>query len=160
MTMATDDRLTWALDREIVLTRVYDAPRALVFRAWTEHEHIGRWFGPAGFTCTTKEADFREGGRWRFDMTGPDGTVYPNRMVFVEIRTPERLVFDHGGDQDDDPIRFRVTVTFDEQANGKTVVSLRQLHPTAERRKAVLGFGAVEYGMQTMDKLSAHLKEM
>ena len=151
---------TWSLDREIVLTRVFDAPRALVFRAWTEIEHLGRWFGPAGFACTTHAADIREGGQWRFDMRGPDGTVWDNRMTFLEIRAPECLVIDHGHDQDDDPTRFRVTITFDEQSNGKTVVTLRQLHPTKAQRDAGLGFGAVELGYQTLDKLAAHLREM
>ena len=67
---------------------------------------------------------------------------------------------DHGLDQDDDPGRFRMTITFDEQSNGKTVVTLRQLHPTAARRAAVIGFGAVELGLQTLDKLAAHVAEM
>ena len=119
MSAASPD-VTWSLDREIVLTRVFDAPRELVFRAWTEFEHLSRWFGPTGFTCATHEADVRVGGRWRFDMHGPDGAVYPNRMVFLEITRPTRLVMDHGLDQDDDPGRFRVTVTFDQQSNGKT----------------------------------------
>ena len=61
----TNRDLSWSLEREIVLTRVLDAPRALVFRAWTNIEHLGRWFGPAGFTCTTHAADLREGGHWR-----------------------------------------------------------------------------------------------
>ncbi len=148
----------WSLDREIVLTRVVDAPRALVFRAWTDPAHLCRWFGPAGFTCETREADIRPGGRWRFDMRAPDGTVYDNRMQFIEVRAPDLLVMDHGADVDDDPQRFRVTVTFDEQANGKTVVTLRQLHPTAARRQVVIGFGAVELGLQTLDKLAAHVR--
>lgn len=150
----------WDLEREVVLTRVVDAPRALVFEAWTNPEHIPRWFGPKGFECTTHEIDIRVGGRWRFDMRGPDGTVYPNRMVFLEVKYPELLVFDHGSDRDDDPGRFRVTITFDEQSNGKTVVTLRQLHPTAAQRKAVIAFGAVELGGQTLDKLAAHVATM
>ena len=69
-------RETWAMDRELVLTRVFDAPRDLVFKAWTEKEHVSSWFGPRGFTTTTHEMEFREGGMWRFDMRGPDGKVY------------------------------------------------------------------------------------
>lgn len=148
----------WSLDREVVLTRVFDAPRELVYRAWTDPEHIQRWFGPKGFTCTTHAIDLRVGGMWRFDMVGPDGTVYPNRMTFLEMKAPELLVFDHGRDVDDDPDMFRVTVTFDAQSNGKTVVMLRQLHPSKARRDAVIAFGAVEIGNTTMDKLEAHLK--
>lgn len=151
---------TWSLDREIVLTRVIEAPRELVFEAWTKPEHAMKWFGPKGFTCTLHEMDVRVGGRWRFDMRGPDGKLYPNRVEYVEIVPNERLVFWHGGDVDDDPDRFYVTVTFDLQHNQKTVVTLRQLHPSKERRDGVLGFGAVELGQQTLDKLAEHLRTM
>ena len=150
----------WALDREIVIARVFDAPRELVFDAWTNPDHIVRWFGPKGFTLTTKEIDIRAGGRWRFVFHGPDGTNYDNRMVFLEVKRPERLVFDHGSDRDDDPGRFRTTITFDGQSNGKTVVTLRQLHPTKELRDQKVGFGAVELGFQTLDKLAAYLPGM
>jgi uncharacterized protein YndB with AHSA1/START domain len=153
-------RETWALDREIVLSRVFDAPRELVFSAWTDPQHIQRWFGPKGFVCTTHEIDIRVGGTWRFEMRAPDGTCYPNRMRFLEIERPTRLVFDHGVDNDDDPGRFRVTITFDEQSDHKTVVTLRQLHPSKAQRDAGIGFGAVELGYQTLDKLNAHLREM
>jgi uncharacterized protein YndB with AHSA1/START domain len=90
-------------------------------------------------------------------MRGPDGTVYSNRMVFLEVKYPERLVMDHGHDQDDDPTRFRVTITFDEQSNKKTVVTLRQLHPSRAQRDAGIGFGAVELGYQTLEKLAQHV---
>lgn len=147
----------WALDREIVLSRVFAAPRDLVFAAWTDREHVAAWFGPNGFSITTREMDVRAGGRWRFDMTAPDGTVYGSRIVYLEIVAPERLVFDYGSDQDDDPARFRCVVTFDAQADGKTVVTLRQLHPTKAQREATIGFGAVELGYQTLGKLGEHL---
>lgn len=68
------------------------------------------------------------------------------------------IEFDHGSDIDDDPARFRTTITFDEQSDGKTVVTLRQLHPTKTQRDAKIGFGAVEYGYQTLDKLAAHVE--
>jgi uncharacterized protein YndB with AHSA1/START domain len=145
------------LDREIVLSRVFNAPRELVFQAWTDAAHISRWFGPKGFTTTTHEMDARVGGLWRFDMKAPAGTVYTNRVVFVEIKAPELLVYDHGADRDNDPGKFRVTLTFDSQSDGKTVLTLRQLHPTKQQRQAGIGFGAVELGYQTLDKLAAHL---
>ena len=160
MTAMDRPELIWSLDREIVLTRVFDASRELVFRAWTEPARIVQWFGPRGFSCTTHEIDIRVGGRWRFDMLAPTGQLYPNRMVFLEIDAPKKLVFDHGTDVDDDPGRFRVTVTFDEQSNGKTVVTLRQLHPTVAQREAGIGFGAVELGQQTLDKLAAHVESI
>jgi uncharacterized protein YndB with AHSA1/START domain len=149
---------TWALEREIVLSRVFDAPRELVFRAWTEKGRISEWFGPKGFTCKTHEMDVKVGGRWRFEFIAPNGQRYDNRITFLEIAAPERLVFDHGHDKDDDPEKFRVTITFDEQSNKKTVVTLRQLHPTKAQRDAKVGFGAVEFGHQTMDKLAEYLR--
>ena len=145
------------LDREIVLSRVFNAPRELVFKAWIDAAHISQWFGPRGFTTTTHEMDARVGGRWRFDMKAPDGTVFTNRVVFLEIKAPELLVFDHGTDKDNDPGKFRVTLTFDSQRDGKTVVTLRQLHPGKMQRQAGIKFGAVELGYQTLDKLAAHL---
>ncbi|MEZ4233318.1 MAG: SRPBCC family protein [Polyangiaceae bacterium] len=159
MTEATATK-EWPLEREIVITRVLDAPRELVFQAWTDPKHIVRWFGPSGFTVTTQEIDIRVGGRWCFQFQAPDGTLYDNRMVFLEVKRPERLVFDHGHDRDEDPERFRVIVTFDAQSNGKTVLTLRQLHPTKELRDQKVGSGAVEYGFQTLDKLAAHLSEL
>lgn len=157
---AVDPTLTReaVLSREIVLSRVFDAPRALVFRAWTDPSAVAHWFGPKGFTCVTHEMDVRIGGKWRFDFFAPDGTKYDNRVVYLEISPNDRLVFDHGTDKDDDATRFRVTVTFDEQSDGKTVVTLRQLHPTKQQRDAGIGFGAVEFGYQTLDKLGEWLK--
>ena len=79
---ASNDRTAWALDREIVLSRVIAAPRNLVFKAWTDPQHLPHWFGPAGFKVETQEIDIRAGGRWRFVFVAPDGTRYDNRMVF------------------------------------------------------------------------------
>jgi len=151
------DPTTWALDREIVLVRVLDTTRDAVFAAWTDADAFCEWFGPDGFTCAVREMDVRPGGRARFDMTSGDGTVYRSRFDYLEVVPGERLVLDHGSDIDDDPARFRVTLTFDEQADGKTVLTLRQLHPTAEQRAATIGFGAVELGLQTLQKLARHL---
>ena len=156
-TPAITDPTTWALDREIVLVRVLDAPRDAVFAAWTDPDAFCQWFGPDGFTCTVREMDVRPGGRARFDMVAGDGTLFDSRFDYLEVVPAERLVLDHGSDVDDDPARFRVTITFDEQADGKTVLTLRQLHPTVEQRAATIGFGAVELGLQTMNKLARHL---
>lgn len=148
----------WAatpLDREVVMARVVDADRDTAFRAWTDPKQIVQWFGPSGFRITSHEIDIRTGGIWRFDMIAPDGTVFPNRMEFLRIEASQLIEFIHGSDTDDDPDAFRMLVTFDEQNNGKTAVTFRQMHPTAERRTIVIGFGAVEYGDQTWDKFAA-----
>ena len=154
---AQSPRAAWPLDREIVISRVIDAPREDVFDAWTDPEQLGEWFGPRGFTIETRKIDVRLGGVWRFDMVGPDGTRYDNRMSFLRIERPRLIEIDHGSDKDNDPGKFRMLVTFDEQTDGKTVLTLRQMHPTRARRDAVIGFGAVEFGGQTLDKLAEHV---
>lgn len=155
--MDADPRKTWSLDREIVLSRVIAAPRERVFQAWTDPAQIVQWFGPDGFQVESLECDIRPGGRWRFVYTGPDGTRWDNRMVFLRIEAPLLIEMEHGSDKDDDPERFYVIVTFDSQSDGKTVLTMRQLHPTKEQRDAGIGFGAVEYGNQTLGKLARHL---
>lgn len=145
----------WPLDREIVLTRLVDAPIARVYRAWTDPEQIPLWFGPEDHAIATQEMDLREGGLWRFTMTTSGGVVYPNRMRFVRLVENALIEVLHGDDKDDDPGRFAMLVTFDAQQNGKTVVTLRQMHPTKAQRAGAIGFGAVEYGQQTLAKLAA-----
>ncbi|HEX3500850.1 MAG TPA: SRPBCC family protein [Stellaceae bacterium] len=161
MTSSTNTALAqWALDREIVLSRVISARRDVVFSAWADAKHLPNWFGPAGFEIETKEIDIRVGGLWRFDMIAPNGRRYPNRMQFRRIEPPTLIEIDHGADDTDDPGRFRTTITFDEQSDGKTVITLRQLHPTKAQRDATIGFGAVEYGYQTLEKLARHVESL
>lgn len=161
MTSTTNAALDqWALDREIVLSRVINARREVVFSAWADPKHLPNWFGPAGFKIETKEIDIRVGGLWRFDMIAPNGQVYTNRMLFRRIEPPTLIEIDHGADDGDDPNLFRSTITFDEQSDGKTVITLRQLHPTKARRDATIGFGAVEYGYQTLEKLVRYVESL
>jgi len=84
-------------DREIIISRVYDAPRDLVWEAMTDPKHVVHWWGPRGFSTTTEVMDVRPGGTWKHVMRGPDGTEYPNKSIFVEVVKPERLVYTHGG---------------------------------------------------------------
>lgn len=152
---ASNPRTSPTADREIVITRVFDAPRELVFDAWTDAEHVGAWWGPKGFTTTTHEIDVRPGGVWRFIMHGPDGVDYPNKIVYREIERPERLVYDHG--DDGQPSYFRVTVTFAEE-KAKTRLTMRSLFATAaERDEVVTKYHAIEGGNQTLDRFGAHL---
>jgi uncharacterized protein YndB with AHSA1/START domain len=146
-------------DREIVQTRTFDAPRELVFQAWTDPAHLPHWFGPNGFSVTMQEIDVRPGGMWRFIMHGPDGRDYTNRMVYQEIVRPERLVYLHGEDVDDDPGAFHVTILF-EEVDGRTHMTQRTVFNTAAQRAGVVAFGAIELGQQTLDRLAAHLRTM
>ena len=139
-------------DREIAGKRVFDAPRELVFDAFTDPEHIGQWWGPNGFTTTTFEMDVRPGGVWRFVMHGPDGTDYQNKIVYLEIDRPARLVYDHVTG----PL-FHVTVTF-EDIDGKTEVTMRALFATAElRNKVAKDYGAIEGMHQTLARLADYV---
>ncbi len=146
-------------DREIVLTRVFDAPRELVFAAWTDPNHVARWWGPRGFTTTTREMEVRPGGVWRFVMHGPDGTDYPNKIVFLEVARPDRLVYQHAGENETDDVKFQTTVTFAEEG-GKTRLTMRMVFETAAERDHVAEkYGAVEGGKQTLERLGEYLAE-
>src|ERR1700674_3392033 len=153
-----NNKATSRSDREIVTSRVFDAPRALVFKAWLDPEHITRWWGPNGFTTTIHQMDVRPGGAWRFVMHGPDGVDYDNKIIYLEIVEPERLVYLHGDEGETG--QFETTVTFEEQ-DGKTKLTMRALFPSAaERDHVVKEFGAIEGGEQTLDRLGAYLAKM
>jgi len=131
-------------DREIASTRFFDAPRELVFKMWTDPEHIGRWWGPRGFTTTTFHMDVKPGGVWRFVMHGPDGTDYENNVTYLEVFEPERLVYQHGGAADGEPVNFHVTVTF-ESVGSQTKLTMRMVFPSADKRDFVVKtHGALE----------------
>lgn len=150
----------WPIDREIVLSRVIDAPRSVVYSAWADPDQIQKWFGPEGIAIETKEINLAPGGVWRFDMVAPDGTRYDNRMTFLRMEAPALIEVEHGSDQENDSGRFRMLITFDEQSDGKTVLTLRQMHPSKERREWAISFGAAEYGGQTLAKLALHVAKV
>jgi len=139
--------------RAIVGIRVFDAPRDLVFEAWTDPKHLAQWWGPNGFTTTTSAFDMRPGGIWRFVMHGPDGRDYENRITFDEIVRPERIVYHHGGGDDVEPVQFRTTVTF-EDLGGKTRLTMRGVFPSAtERDRVIKDYGADKGLVQTLARL-------
>jgi uncharacterized protein YndB with AHSA1/START domain len=146
-------------EREIVVSRIFDAPRELIFDAWTDPQHIGRWWGPRGFTTTTAEMDVRPGGVWRFVMHGPNGVDYQNKVVYVEVVPPERLVYNHSSGEEDDSGEFKVTVTFAAQGD-KTELTMRALFKSAaERDRVVKEFGAIDGAHQTLDRLAEYLSK-
>jgi uncharacterized protein YndB with AHSA1/START domain len=147
------------VEREIVLTRVFDAPRELVFKAWTEPERLARWWGPDHFTNPVCQIDLRPGGAIWIVMRAPDGTDYPMSGTFHEVVVPERLVFvalpEDG--QGNALIEAVTTVTFAEQA-GKTLVTIHQ------KAVALMAAGAeaMQQGMdegwsQSLDRLAAEV---
>src|SRR5258708_22933110 len=117
--------------REIVITRVFDAPRDLVWDAWTDPEQVAQWWGPRGFTTTIHEMDVRPGGVWRHTMRGPDGKEYPNLCVFTDVVRPERIAYSHGGGRKGHPAaQFDATSPFEEQG-AKTKLTLHLIFPSA-----------------------------
>ena len=147
---------------EIVLSRVFAAPRELVWHAMTTPEHVVQWWGPNGFSTTIKQMDFRVGGLWKHVMHGPDGTDYPNSSVFREIVAPERVVYSHGGGKKGGPgAHFVATWTFDAIDAQTTRLTLRMVFDTpADRDLVVQEYGAIEGGKQTLQRLADYLPQM
>ncbi|MBS1882352.1 MAG: SRPBCC family protein [Actinobacteria bacterium] len=145
--------------REIVISQVIDAPRELVFEAFTEVRHLSQWWGPEGFTTTTRAFEFGVGGEWDFVMHGPDGTDYQEWISWTEIVPPERIALLHGESRHD-PGAFESVLTFAPDG-AATRLEMRTVFPTQEARdEAVEKYGAIEGGRQTLSKLSAYVTEM
>lgn len=146
-------------DREIVLSRAIGGPRRLVFEAFTDVEHLSRWWGPNGFSTSTHEFEFRPGGVWEFTMHGPDGTDYPNRIEWLEISPPERIRFRHGASAGD-PDAFLSTVTIVDRGESSEVILRSTFNTKAQRDEVVERYGAIEGGEQTLGRLAAYVAEM
>jgi len=144
-------------EREIEVTRLLNAPRELVFEVWTSPKHVDKWWGPNGFTNSTKKIDVRPGGEWIYVMHGPDGRIYDNRIRFIEVVKPEKLVYLHDSGIDEDPREFQSVITF-EVAGKQTKVTLKSLFKTKEARDFVVReFGALEGATQHLNKLANYL---
>lgn len=143
-------------DRELAVSRLIEGPQNLVYEAFTEVRHLAEWWGPNGFTTTTRSFDFRPGGVWEFTMHGPDGTDYPNWIRWIEIEPPRRMVLLHG-ETADDPKAFTSTITVEDTGEG-TEVTIRTEFPTKEARdRAVEDYGAIEGGQQTLGRLADYV---
>jgi uncharacterized protein YndB with AHSA1/START domain len=141
-------------DRAIVASRVFDAPRDLVFRMWTEPAHLERWWGPRGFTITIHQIDVRPGGKWSFTMHGPDGTNYANEVVYEEIIPPERIVYRHVSGP-----TFRSIAIFS-QEGPRTRVTVTMIFETADaRERTEARFRAAEGLRQTLERLGERLAQ-
>jgi uncharacterized protein YndB with AHSA1/START domain len=154
MTVAAQSKVF--AERELTITRVFDAPRALVFKAWTDPKHLAQWWGPQGFTNPVCEFDARAGGALRIHMSGPDGSVYPMKGVIQEIVAPERLVFtniaiDASGNH---LLEGLTTVIFSDE-RGKTKMTLHT-KAVAVTEVAIAYLQGMEMGWtQSIDKLEA-----
>lgn len=153
-------------DLEIVITRVFNAPREMVFKAWTDPIHIAQWWGPRGFTTRVTALDLRPGGQWRYVMIGPDGKEYPGKGVFREIVPLERIVatdeFDEGFETiiNADLPQGMVTTTIFEDLGNQTRLTLHIAHPTAEDRRKHEEMGVIEGWNSSLDRLEEYLAKV
>lgn len=146
--------------RELTISRVYDAPARLLFQAWSEAEHISRWFGPVGWPITLCEMDFRVGGRWRFAMTGESGVQNtPFGGQYLEIEPNRKIVFDNAFEEPGSE-KMVMTVTFDEDAEGRTTVRLHTLFGSIAQYKDYIGQGFVEGTNSGLDQLADVVAEL
>ncbi len=157
---ANRDRTTAQTQRAIVITRVFDAPRQLVWKAWTEPRHFARWYGPKGFTTPVCRIDLRVGGKYLNCMRSPEGQDFWTTGVFREIVAPERLVMtasraDKDGNVDADwPVETQISVTFEED-DGRTKVTLEHVGMPAGTGRDMAEAGWNE----SLDKLADVLAE-
>ncbi len=150
---------TATADREIVVSRVIEAPPELVFEAFTEVRHLSRWWGPEGFRTTTRAFEFRVGGDWDFVMHGPDGTDYQEWISWTEIEPPERIALRHGRYRGD-PDAFESVVTL-ESDGAATRIEMHTVFPTQELRdEAVEKYHAIEGGQQTLSHLADYVTKI
>lgn len=153
---AKNEPASQAGTRELVITRVLDAPRRVVFRAWTQPDRLARWFGPKGFTSTVYELDVRPGGRWRARMRSPEGVDHWAQGTYREVAEPERLVFTWAWEKPEStPGReMLVTLTFAEQG-AKTSLTLRQaeFETTGDRDEHVEGWN------ESFDRLAGYVSK-
>ena len=158
-----DSKMQVALpsDREIVLTRAFNAPRDLVFEAWTKPEHVRNWWGPRNSKQVLFEADVRPGGSWRYVILSGEGVEVPFRGVYQEVTPPELLVYTEMYDvapfNTGDPAVN--TATFTEEA-GRTLVSVTTIYPTQEVRDFVLTTGMESGAAESYDRLEDLLIEL
>ena len=151
-------------DRRLELERVLAAPRALVWKMFSDPCHLSRWWGPEGFTSPVVELDFRPGGRWYHVMRGPDGRDYPADSEFIEIVEPERIVYRNRQLSDavfdgNPPPSFLRVITFADRGDGTTLLRLEAFFDTPAEKQAVVRRGFAEGTLQSWDKLAGLLAE-
>jgi uncharacterized protein YndB with AHSA1/START domain len=146
--------LTTTPECEIISTRIFSFPRELVFRAWSEPDHLKNWWGPAGFTNTFIEFDFRVGGKWSFIMHGPDKGNYANECEFIKIEKPTLIAWKRHSK----PL-FQVVATFEDLIQDKTKVVFKMLFETADECNKIKKF-VVDKNEENFDKLETELTRM
>lgn len=150
----TNEILSVSEDCQIVSTRVFDATKEDVFKAWGEPQYLAKWWGPAGFTNTFHQFDFKPGGKWVFTMHGPDKGNYENECVFIKIEKPALIAWNRISR----PI-FQVVALFDEAGENKTRIIFKMLFETTRECDKLRGF-VPEKNEENFDRLEVVLKGM
>jgi uncharacterized protein YndB with AHSA1/START domain len=150
----TEEIISTTPDCEIVSSRIINAPINLAFAAWSEPEHLKNWWGPAGFTNTFNEFDFRVGGRWKFVMHGPERGNYPNDCEFIRIEKPNLIAWKRHSKP-----HFQVVATFEEVSKESTKIVFKQLFESAEECDKIKRF-AVDKNEENFDRLEEELSRM
>jgi len=144
--------------KEIIISRVLNAPVKLVWEVWTKPEHIVKWWGPNSFTTTDKGMQLKAGGHWYFTMHGPDGINYPNHIVFLEVVPYEKLMYRHSDDAATNPISFHATVIFENMGN-KTKLTMHSVFESeAELQRLNAAYHVIEGGQQHIGRLDDYLQ--
>lgn len=141
-------------DCEIVSSRLFNASREQIFRAWSDPNHLKNWWGPAGFTNTFHEFDFRVGGKWVFVMHGPDKGNYNNECEFIKIEEPSLIAWKRYSK----PL-FQVVATFEEVTADQTQLVFKMLFATADECRKLKPF-VVDKNEENFDKLEVELSKM
>lgn len=151
-------------DHPIIVKRTFKAPRQLVWDVWTKPEHIANWWGPAGITTEVEQMDLRTGGKWKYVMTGPDGTKYPVTGIFQEVKPIEKYVSTDDFDDEykdnahgmDIPKILLVTTVF-EDLGDETAVTITFTHPTEEDKAKHEKMGVDHGWNSSFEKLDKYL---
>ena len=145
---------------KVTYKRHFDVPVRLVFEAWSSQEHLEQWWGPDGFTVTTKSMNFSNGGVWDFVMHGPDGSDYKNKIQFTEIKKPHSIHYKHlGSGEDVGDVHFLSSIIF-EEADGGTNLTMEQIFPSKEELERLANtYGVIEGGKQHLGNLGKYLEK-
>ncbi len=148
-------------NNKITYKRYIDVPVTLAFEVWSSHEHLSKWFGPDGFTITTKSLNFSNGGIWDFVMHGPDGQDYKNKVQFLDIRKPDHIFYKHLGDGEGTPdVNFEARILFEKIGEG-TNLTMEQIFPNKEELERINNkYGAIEGAKQHMANLAKYLESI
>jgi uncharacterized protein YndB with AHSA1/START domain len=150
---STNNNKTRIGENELIHTRIFEAPRELVFEAWTNPEYLDKWWGPNGFTNSFHKFEMQPGGSWEFTMHSPDGTDFSNKIIFIEINKPEGIVLNHVSGP-----KYQITAIFEDLGN-KTRLTWRQTFESEGVFNNVKTF-AETGNEQNLDRLEAQLVKM